>query len=93
LKLCSGKQSLIASVSIFDTIAASMRAMLIDFDNDEFAGGTTPIQRTIIPYLNNAIGLDSIVCHTKSTTTIEMANDSLMTNFSSTRGSHQAQRL
>ncbi len=38
----------------------------IDFDNDELAGGTTPIQRTIVPYWKDAIGLDSIIHHTKS---------------------------
>ncbi len=38
----------------------------IDFDNDELARGTTLIQRTIISCWNNAVGLGSIVCHTKS---------------------------
>jgi hypothetical protein len=38
----------------------------IDFDNDELAGGTTLIQRSMVSYLNNAVGLGSIVCHTKS---------------------------
>ncbi len=38
----------------------------IDFDNNELAGGTTLTQRTIIPYWNDAVGLGSIVCHTKS---------------------------
>ncbi len=57
---------MIVGVRIFDTIAASMRAMLIDFDNDEFSGGTTPIQGTITPNWNNAIKLGSIVCHAKS---------------------------
>ncbi len=37
----------------------------IDFDNDELAGGTTPIKRTILPYWKDAIGLGSIVHHTK----------------------------
>jgi hypothetical protein len=38
----------------------------IDFDNDELAGGTTPIQRTIVPYRKDAIGLGSIIHRTKS---------------------------
>jgi hypothetical protein len=38
----------------------------IDFDNNELAGGTTLIQRTIVPYWKNAVGLGSIVCYTKS---------------------------
>ncbi len=38
----------------------------IDFDNDELAGGTTPIQRTIVPYWKDAIGFGSIIHHTKS---------------------------
>ncbi len=38
----------------------------IDFDNDELAGGTTPIRRTIIPYWKDAIGPGRIVHHTKS---------------------------
>ncbi len=38
----------------------------IDFDNDELAGGATPIQRTIVPYWKDAIWLGSIVHHTKS---------------------------
>ncbi len=38
----------------------------IDFNNDELAGGTTPIQRIIVPYWKDAIGLGSIDHHTKS---------------------------
>jgi hypothetical protein len=38
----------------------------INFDNDELAGGTTPIQRTIDLYWKDAIGLGSIIHHTKS---------------------------
>jgi hypothetical protein len=38
----------------------------IDFDNNELTGGMTPIQRTIVPYWKDAIGLGSIVHHTKS---------------------------
>ncbi len=38
----------------------------IDFNNDELAGGMTPIQRTIVPYWKDAIGLRSIIHHTKS---------------------------
>jgi hypothetical protein len=38
----------------------------IDFDNNELAGRTTFIQRTIVPYWNDAVGLGNIVCHTKS---------------------------
>jgi hypothetical protein len=38
----------------------------IDFDNDELVGGTTPIQRTIVPYWKDAIGLSSIIHYTKS---------------------------
>jgi hypothetical protein len=35
-----------------------------DFDNDELSGGTTPVQRTIVPYWKDAIRLCSIVHHT-----------------------------
>jgi hypothetical protein len=35
-------------------------------DNDELAGGTTLIRRTIVPYWNDAVGLGRIICHTKS---------------------------
>jgi hypothetical protein len=38
----------------------------IDFDNDELAGGMTPIQRTIVPYWKDAIRLGSIIHHTES---------------------------
>ncbi len=38
----------------------------IEFDNDELAEGTTPIQRTIVPYWKDAIGLGSIIHYTKS---------------------------
>ncbi len=38
----------------------------IDFNNDELARGTTPIQRAIVPYWKDATGLGSIVHHTKS---------------------------
>ncbi len=38
----------------------------IDFDNNELAGGTTLIQKTINPYWNDTVGLGSIVCYTKS---------------------------
>jgi hypothetical protein len=38
----------------------------IDFDNDELARGMTLIQRTIVSCWNDAVGLGSIVCHTKS---------------------------
>ncbi len=38
----------------------------IDFNNDELAGGTTPIQRTIIPYWKDVIRLGSIIHYTKS---------------------------
>ncbi len=38
----------------------------IDFDNDELAGGTTLIQRTIVPCWKDAIRFGSIICHTKS---------------------------
>ncbi len=38
----------------------------IDFHNGELARGTTFIQRTILPYWKDAVGLGSIVCHTKS---------------------------
>jgi hypothetical protein len=53
----------------FDTIAASMRAVLHLFNINELAGGTTPIQRTIAPYWKDAIRLGSIVRHTKSKNT------------------------
>jgi hypothetical protein len=38
----------------------------IVFDDDELAGGTIPIQRSIVPYWKNAIGLGSIIHYTKS---------------------------
>jgi hypothetical protein len=38
----------------------------IDFDNNELSRGTTLIWRTIVSCCNNAVGLGSIVCHTKS---------------------------
>jgi hypothetical protein len=38
----------------------------IEINNDEFAEGTTPIQRTIVPYWKDAIGLGSIIHYTKS---------------------------
>jgi hypothetical protein len=38
----------------------------IDLHNDELAGGTTLIQRTIVPCWTDAIRFGSIVCHTKS---------------------------
>jgi hypothetical protein len=75
-------------VFAFDTIAASMRAVLHFFDIDELTGGTTPIQRTILLCWKDAIGLGSIVCHTKSKKMMETATDSFMTNLSLTRGSH-----
>jgi hypothetical protein len=65
----------------------------IDFDKDELAGGTTLIQRTIVPYWNNAVGLGSIVCHTKSKKMMETLTDLSMTNLSLMRGSHQARWL
>ncbi len=37
----------------------------VDFNNDELAGGTTPIQRTTVPYWKDAIGLGSIIHYTK----------------------------
>ncbi len=43
----------------------------IDFNNDELAEGTTPIQRTIVPYWKDAIGLGSIIHYTKSKKTHE----------------------
>jgi hypothetical protein len=39
---------------------------ILTFCNDELAGGTTPIQRTIVPYWKDAIGIGSIIHHTKS---------------------------
>jgi hypothetical protein len=77
----------------FDTIAASMRAVLHLLNNHELAGVMTPIQRTIAPYWKDTIRLGSIVRHTKSKKTMETVTDSLMTNISSTRGSHRAQLL
>jgi hypothetical protein len=67
--------------------------ILTFLDNDELAGGTTPIQRTIIPYWKDAIGLGSIIHHTKSKKNMEMVTNLLMTNLSLTRGSHQARLL
>ncbi len=65
----------------------------IDLHNHELTGGTTLIQRTIIPWWRDAITFGSIVCHTKSKKMIEMATDSSMTNLSLTRKSHRAQWL
>jgi hypothetical protein len=65
----------------------------IDFENDELAGGTTPIQRTIFPYWKDAIGLGSIIHYTKSKKKMEMVSNLSMINLSLTRGSHQAQLL
>jgi hypothetical protein len=45
------------------------------------------------PYWKDATGFGSFVCHTKSKKMMEMATNSLMTNFSLTRGSHQARWL
>jgi hypothetical protein len=71
-----------------------MRAVLHFFDNNGLAGGTAPIQRTIVPYWKDAIGLGRIVCHTKSKTKmLETVTDLLMTNLSLTTGSHQARLL
>jgi hypothetical protein len=67
---------------------------LIDFDNDELAGGMTLIQRTIVPYWNNTVRPGSIVCHTKSEEKmIEMATDSLMMSLSLKNVSHRGQWL
>jgi hypothetical protein len=63
----------------------------IDFDINEPAGGTTLIQRTIVPYWKDAIRFGSIICHNKSKKMMETATDLLMMNLSSARGSHQAQ--
>jgi hypothetical protein len=38
----------------------------IDFDNNDLAGGTTFIQRTIVPYWKDSTRFGSIVCRTKS---------------------------
>jgi hypothetical protein len=65
----------------------------IDFGTNELAGGTTPIQRTIVPYWKDAIGLGSIIYHTMSEKMMEMVTNLLMTNLSLTRGSHQAWHL
>jgi hypothetical protein len=49
----------------------------------------TLIQRTIVPYSNNTVGLGSIVGHTKSKNKMmEIATNSLMMSLSSTRESH-----
>jgi hypothetical protein len=65
----------------------------IEFDNDELAGGMTPIQRIIVPYCKDAIGFGSIIHHTKSKKTVEMVTNLVMKNLSLTRGSHQEQLL
>jgi hypothetical protein len=46
-KHCSGSQSVIAGVSIFTQLLLPQELYLIDFDDDELAGGTTLIRRTI----------------------------------------------
>jgi hypothetical protein len=48
-KHCSGNQSVITGVCIFDTIAAFLREVFIDSNNNELAGGVTLIRRTIVP--------------------------------------------
>jgi hypothetical protein len=64
------------------------------FHNKELAKGTILIQRTIVPYWKDAVGLGSFVCHTKSKKKrMETATELSMMNLSLTQGSHQAQRL
>jgi hypothetical protein len=46
----------------------------INIDNDELAGGTIIIWRTIVPYWKDAVGLGSIICHTKSKKKDENSN-------------------
>jgi hypothetical protein len=65
----------------------------IDFDNDELAGGTTPIQRTIVPYWKEQ--LDSAASFiTPSPKKNHGDGDQFVdNNLSLTRGSHQARLL
>jgi hypothetical protein len=55
----------IAGVRILTLLQLGSELRLIDFD-DELAGGTTPIERTIVPYRKEAIRLVSIVHDAKS---------------------------
>jgi hypothetical protein len=66
LKLCSGNQSVITGVCILTRLLLPWELCFFDFDKDELPGGMTPIWRTIVPYWKDAIGLGSIVFHTKS---------------------------
>jgi hypothetical protein len=83
---------LIATFLSLTKLLLGSELCLIDFDN-EHAGGTKPIKRTIVPYWKDAIGLGRVFCDTKSKKAIKGVMDSSMQNLSSTRGSHQAQWL
>jgi hypothetical protein len=91
--LCTGNQSVIAVVPNLTQLQLQSELCFIDFDN-ELARGTTPIQRTIVPYWKDAIGLGGVISDTKSKKkAIKVAADSWMKNFLSMRGSHQARWL
>ncbi len=57
---------MIAGVCISTLLQLQLKLCFIDFDNDELPGGTTPIQKTIVLYWKDPIGLGSILCDTKS---------------------------
>jgi hypothetical protein len=71
----------IAGVCILTQLQLQSELCFIDFD-DELTKGTTSIQRTIVPYQKDAIGLCSIVCDTKTKKKVmKVATDSLMMNL------------
>jgi hypothetical protein len=51
---------------LIDNAIPICRLLILTFCNDELTGGTTSIQRTIVPYWKDAIGIGSIIHHTKS---------------------------
>ncbi len=65
-KHCSANQVWLPVFALLTWLLLPLELCFIDFDNNELTGGTTLIQRTIIPCWNNAVGLGSIICHTKS---------------------------
>jgi hypothetical protein len=60
----------------------------INFDNHELAGGTTIIQKTIVPYWTDAIRFAAWFVTPSPKKMMATATDSLMTNLSSVRESH-----
>ncbi len=58
--------SLISCVCILTWLLLPWEQCFIDLNNNELAGWMTLTQRTIVPCWKDAVGLGSIVCHTKS---------------------------